>query len=181
MLTSIFRPHELAWLISHVCIQLFGDIERAELEQILGIAAVESGLIHRRQIGGGPARGLWQMEPGSAKSLFDNSLVHNTIRHRKLMRLWLNLDIPHDWSPSLEDLAWHLEHNDRFACAMARLYLTQFPEPLPKTLEDQAATWKAQYNTRRGKGTVKGYMAAWRDCKCDKLVSDFLKATEGLR
>src|SRR5260221_162978 len=52
-----------------------GDLQ-APVELLLGTALQESGLTYRVQLGGGPARGLFQMEPNTHDDIWDNFLKY---------------------------------------------------------------------------------------------------------
>ena len=65
---------DLVPLIRDVCMNLVGHTNFQEVQLLLGTAAVESYFIYRRQLGGGPAVGLWQMESRTARDIFDNYL-----------------------------------------------------------------------------------------------------------
>src|SRR5690606_28309728 len=46
----------------------------AAQQLVLGTAATESGLVHIKQLGTGPALGFWQMEPATYSSLWHDLL-----------------------------------------------------------------------------------------------------------
>ena len=49
--------------------------------------------------------------------------------------------------------------DDKISIAMGRLYLMQLtPDPIPDSLEDQAAYWKKNYNTSAGAGTAQQFI-----------------------
>ena len=137
---------EINALIAEV-VETFGGGEAAA-ELIYRTGKAESGYRTRRQYGGGPARGFWQMEPAT-----ENDIWQNFIAYRPAMKELLeafagaNLD---------------LETNDRYACAMCRIHYMRVSAPLPEAgdLEAQARYWKAHYNTPLGAGTVEHFMEA---------------------
>lgn len=96
---------------------------------LLAIALQESGLEHRRQLprkpGGkpGPARGLWQAEPGGGciRVLSHPATAKHLAPALKALR----------YEPSESRLYEALEHNDVLACVLARLLLWTDPAPLP--------------------------------------------------
>lgn len=53
-----------------------------------------------------------------------------------------------------------LRHNPRLCLIITRLYLMLRPGNIPNTIEERAAMWKAQYNSKAGKGTPKHYLIA---------------------
>ena len=115
-----------------------------ELVYRTGLA--ESGYRTRRQYGGGPARGFWQMEPATERDIWANYIAYR---------------------PGLQGLLDQcgerdLEANDYYACAMCRVHYMRVREALPVAgdLEAQAHYWKAHYNTHLGKGTTEHFVAA---------------------
>ncbi len=124
---------------------------------LLGTALQESKLTHVKQIGGGPALGVYQMEPAT----------HNDI--------WVNYINYKPWLEELilgryvEGARWRLAESDRviydlrYATAMARIHYARRPEPLPDVGDDigMAHYWKDHYNTHLGAGTVEEYLACW--------------------
>lgn len=120
------------------------------VELLAMICAHESlGGKHRRQIGGGPALGIFQIEPVTHNSIWDNS---DTIKSRAA-----KFGIK-------EDVA-NLESNDRYSIWVARHYLLMDRNPLPKTPEAMSVYCKSYWN-RTGKATPEKYLndyRAWRD------------------
>ncbi|MEQ8585141.1 MAG: hypothetical protein RLO01_12710 [Thalassobaculaceae bacterium] len=126
---------------------------RSAAQLLLGTAIHESGgLAHRYQIGG-PALGLFQMEPATFWSLFENYLIY---RRHLFAKVWRLFDKEHPANP-----AHQIADNDRLACAMARVryFRTSHKLPAQDDLAGHAAMWKAVYNTRLGKGTEEKYIA----------------------
>ena len=112
---------------------------------LLAIGLQESGFRHRRQVGGGPARGYWQFEPGPSAA------VHGVLRH--------DASRPHigpvlsqfGYEPTVTSCYAAIEHNDILAACFARLLLFTLPDALPDKGE-------------AGKGWDQ-YLAAWRPGK----------------
>ncbi|WP_157269367.1 hypothetical protein [Azohydromonas aeria] len=123
-------------------------------ELLLGTALKESGLQFRRQIGGGPARGLFQMEPATHDDIWKNFLKYRA----KLADQILGLRA----SPGA-DAIQELTDNDVYAAGMARVHYLRAPAALPAAgnVQAMAAYWKQHYNTVLGAGTVQGYVDAW--------------------
>ncbi len=130
----------------------FGMHSDNAVELLAMICAHESlGGKYRHQVGGGPALGIYQMEPATHDSIWDNS---DTIHGRAL-----NLGIKRDVSK--------LEFDDRYSTFVARCYLAMDKNPLPKTPEAMAEYCKSYWN-RTGKATPDKYLKdlkAWRDGK----------------
>lgn len=161
-------------MITDVC-KALGKYSREAVQLLLGTEAAEGSLVHRVQIGGGPARGLWQMEPETVVSLFENYLRYRPTLYWKTLAMWLDItgDMARQWrsitAPTSRFLAYHLEHDDVFACAMARIKYLPAPAAIPKTVEGQAAYWLRVYNAG-GKGTVEHYICQWEACRCEQLL-----------
>jgi len=173
--TRLIDTKNMVPMIEAVCKGL-GKYSPEAVALLLGTAAAESGLAHRVQIGGGPARGLWQMEPDTAVSLFENYLRFRPTLYWKTLAMWLdiNRDMAGQWgpitSPSKRLLAYHLRSDDVLACALARIKYLPVRTAIPKTLEGQAAYWKQRYNTPTGKGSVEHYLRQWEACLCEQLL-----------
>lgn len=126
----------------------------AAAELLLGTALQESKLVYRRQIGGGPARGLFQMEMPTHDDIFTNYL-----KYRSSLRNAVAL-LKSSPTAKAED---ELTNNDVYAAAMARVLYKRAPKALPKAgdVPAMAAYWKQYYNTPLGAGTVDQYIASW--------------------
>lgn len=111
------------------------------------IAAHESGgFTYARQLGG-PALGLFQMEPRTFRDLCD---------YIDLRDLYIGEFVP--CSP------YCLIFDSAFAAGMARAFFLRFPEPIPE-LDDITglSRYAKQYwNTSLGKATPEQYANAWR-------------------
>jgi hypothetical protein len=123
---------------------------------LLGTAAQESRLgTYVVQLGGGPALGIYQMEPGTHRDIWDNWLSA-----RADLSSLVRLLIAPQPSPFVEQLVTNLA----YATAMTRLHYRRVPAPLPAPddIEGQAEYWKHHYNTSAGRGTVEEYVRSWR-------------------
>lgn len=123
---------------------------------MLGTALAESGLRHIRQLGGGPALGLWQMEPKTHEDIWQSFL-----RYRDTLAAAVE-DTADLGARTPSTMTWNL----RYACAMARVHYMRVQEALPSSVERQATYWKQYYNTPMGQGTVTHYLNAWRSAEC---------------
>ena len=81
---------------------------RAAQELVLGTGIQESGLVFRRQQGGGPAKGLWQMESVTFYDLWNGFVSRNRLLSQNLQSLAQELHPIHN----------ELSNNDLFAAAM---------------------------------------------------------------
>lgn len=167
---QIRNNKQIVPLIRDTCMALLGHANDNEVQLLLGTWAAENGAMHRKQIGGGPARGLFQMEVVTARDIFGNYLRYRYDRHMDLVDTFLEKEDVQFYTPPDTDLAFYLEHYDDFACAMARLHYLRDPEPIPDTLRGRAEYWKRIYNTPAGAGTVEHYLSQWDACKCTKLL-----------
>lgn len=125
-------------------------------ELLMMVSAHESqGFMKRRQDGGGPAKGLCQMEPVAFDDL--------TLRYfpvRPNIRASVMCVLPPGTQMSF-DL---LESDDRFAFAMARAHFLKVPEPIPPHDDLEALSFYAKkyWNSMAGKATPVKYLADYR-------------------
>jgi hypothetical protein len=108
---------------------------------VLGTAAQDSACgKFVVQLKGGPARGIFQMEPDTLDDIYDNYLSYRD-------DLRGSIDA---WLIGAIDKAENLTVNLAYAALMERR-----AEPLPKAddVHGMAAYWKRYYNTVHGKGT----------------------------
>lgn len=124
------------------------------MELLLGTAAAESHFKYTQQLGGGPARGLWQMEPATERDHKEWLKNHPELQQKVL-----------GWKPN------DLKTNQSYACAMARIHYWRVPVKLPAAgdVEGQARYWKRWYNTYLGAGTPEHYIEAWKNLVEGKL------------
>lgn len=124
--------------------------EAAE-ELVLGTALQESGLRYLKQLGDGPALGLWQMEPRTHDDIWLNFLSYEPGLAGRVRSLCA--------TPISEALAGNLW----YAAGMCRVHYFRVAEALPAAgdISAQAGYWKRWYNTPRGAGTVEEYLAKW--------------------
>ena len=127
-------------------------------ELLLGTAAQESGFHYLRQLGNGPALGLWQMEPRTHEDIWKSWLVAKG----DLISAVLSLSV---WEHVTDENAGkELAGNLYYALAMARVHYLRDPEPLPQAgdLLGQAKYWKRVWNTEMGSGTIEQYADSYR-------------------
>ena len=103
---------------------------------------------------GGPACGIFQIEPPTA-----HSIINNYVLHRKPFKDFL---AKYTTEQTIEE---QLVTNIAFQVIIARLVYFPKPQPLPPANDIRAlgGYWKAHYNTPLGKGTV------------DKFVDDYAR------
>jgi len=111
---------------------------------LTGTALAESRAAYVRQVGGGPAVGLWQMEPATHDDCWKNFL--NFPEQSHLAAICTRMLAP-DLSAAAQ-----LTTNLRYACAMARIRFYRASEALPPATDAAglSAYHKAYYNTSLG-------------------------------
>ena len=123
------------------------------VELMLGTAAQESAYgKYRRQLGNGPARGIFQMEPRTFLDIVINFLANKPDLKARIMKL-ANVD---KLDPA------DLETNDVLATCMCRVHYFRVKEPIPIDLQGWATYWKKHYNTVKGKGTDIEFMSNYK-------------------
>lgn len=124
------------------------DSVRARI-MLIAIALQESRIKYRRQLGNGPARGLWQFELGSRAS---RGGVWGVYLHPVSNAHLQKLCTIHKVAFLPEAIYAALETNDIFACGVARLLLWVDAFGLPD-VSDVDGAWKlyAERTWRPGK------------------------------
>jgi hypothetical protein len=131
---------------------------------LAGTLAQESDCFRTRyQDEGGPARGYYQMEPGTHRDIWVNYLS----RHKELVNK-IKIYLPKHINPEKEGFHY-LPFNDRYATAMARVHYLRIKEPLPSAHDEKALAsyWKRHYNTFRGGGTEHEFIEHFNRCVRD--------------
>ena len=154
----MISPTQIKSLIKSTC-EGMGDKFASEdaITLIHETGVVESGYKYLRQLGDGPAKSFWQIEPLSA---VDN--LQHYLKHRKSLMLRCAMvsmiDLKH-WQNNDERL-WSniLEKNISAAIVHCRIKYWRVPKSMPNTLEGRAKYWKKYYNTDQGKGTEEKYI-----------------------
>lgn len=122
---------------------------------VLGTACQESHCgLWLVQLGQGPARGIYQMEPRTHDDLWDRYLIDRPDLAKKVSR-WR---IQYGNGTGAEELVGNLY----YATAMCRIFYLRVAEPIPETLPGQARYYKTYYNTPAGAATEAQYIDAWR-------------------
>ena len=154
----MISPTQIKSLIKSTC-EGMGDKFASEdaITLIHETGLVESGYKYLRQLGDGPAKSFWQIEPLSA---VDN--LQHYLKHRKSLMLRCAMvsmiDLKH-WQNNDERLwANILEKNIAAGIVHCRIKYWRVPKPMPNTLEGRAKYWKKYYNTDQGKGTEEKYI-----------------------
>jgi len=126
--------------------------EAAEELLIMTAAAESLGGQFIYQVGG-PAVGIFQMEPNTHDDIWENYLKYKPA-------LASETDF---WTHSKDSEA--LVYNLAYAILMARIHYLRVAEPLPPAtdIDGLAYYWKKYYNTYLGKGTVRGAKEKYLD------------------
>lgn len=148
-----------------------GLLSQSAINLLLGTCAVESNLGRfDRQVGGGPALGIFQVEPPT------NKLVLDWLLRNKPDLFEIVIDIRGKThvtggivTPDINKAA--LQYNDHYSCAIARCLYLSIPSPLPASDDvlGMAHYWKNHYNSPQGKGTVEDFVEKYK-----RLVEPFL-------
>lgn len=130
-------------------------LDDSVVELLIGTACHESHCgTYLKQIQG-PALGIFQMEPATHDSIWENYLQY---RERLSMAIgWLLFD-QGDMQPDANEMITNLA----YATIMARLQYLPVPEAVPNTLEGQAQYWDDHYNKNPDKGTPEEYIANYQ-------------------
>lgn len=120
---------------------------------LMGTAAQESHLgKYRKQIGGGPALGIFQMEPATFNDIVNNFLRFKPELAAKIEKVGR---MSRFYAPDLEN-------NDLLSICMARVHYSRVKKAIPGNLEGWATYWKRYYNTPLGKGTEEEFIANYK-------------------
>ena len=125
-------------------------------ELVLGTALQESRLQYIKQLGGGPALGVFQMEPNTHDDIWENYLAYQDELAEKVLTLAAPNGGGH---PSANELIGNMW----YAAAMCRIHYRRVPDALPNAgdVPGMAAYWKEHYNTYLGAGTEEEYEENW--------------------
>lgn len=127
---------------------------RAAENLLLGTAAQESHMGRYLKQIHGPARGIYQMEPGTYDDIWRSFLSFQPeigkVVYAFLLKRFNDVD--------------QLAGNLYLATAMARIHYYRVSAALPKTNDvfNQAIYWKKYYNTPRGRGQVADFVDNYR-------------------
>ena len=125
-----------------------GLYSKAAENLVLGTALTESRARYLRQLGGGPALSIWQIEP-----LTHHDLHNNYLNGRRELR-GLVYDLMTD--SAANDFDGELVGNLMYGAAMCRVFYRRIPARLPDEQDAQGMSryWKKYYNTHLGAGTI---------------------------
>lgn len=143
-------------LIIRPTLKHLGLESEAAVELLLGTAIQESRLTYLKQLGEGPALGVYQVEPATHDDAWDNYLVY---------RKELAVKVAQTCNRHRCGRADEMVGNLWYATAMARVHYLRVPHPLPAPgdVDAMAAYWKRWYNTHEGAGTEEEYIENWNE------------------
>ncbi|MGI9503963.1 MAG: hypothetical protein ACR2RE_13020 [Geminicoccaceae bacterium] len=145
-------------LVVRPTLKQIGLYSKAAEELLIGTGLQESRLKYIKQLGRGPALGVFQMEPATYRDIWKNWLRYQPVLMNDLVNMVKSDDQP------LKDRPKEMISNLAFAAAMCRIHYRRVRAPLPKAgdLLGQARYWKKYYNTHLGAGKVSEYTRAYR-------------------
>ena len=126
----------------------------AAVNLVLGTAIQESRLTYLKQLGGGPALGLYQMEPATHEDIWTNYLAYRPEIASRIRSL-----------TAYPQMSGELVGNLWYATGMCRVHYRRVPVALPDAddIEGLAEYWKEHYNTFEGAGTVEEFIENWNE------------------
>jgi len=145
-------------LIKDVCVQLGEKYAKAEaLDIVYATGLVESKYEYIEQIGAGPARSFWQVEPETA---VDNCKNFISVRPELMQRAAdiLGIDPYHFIDPQPDNWDWILRTNIAAGVLHCRIKYWRVPEAIEPSPEGLAKYWKQHYNTVEGAGSVEHFL-----------------------
>lgn len=124
------------------------------VDLLMMISAHESHLgTYLKQVGG-PALGVFQMEPATFSDIFENYLKYDRQMLRRVSGYFVKNYDPEPW-----EMTWNL----KVAIVMARVHFLRNPQKIPLDTEGQARYAKKWWNTSEGKATADDYHKAYLD------------------
>lgn len=136
-----------------------GMYSEAAEQLVMGTISQESEGTFLKQIGGGPALGIIQMEPATHKDIWLNFLKYTDCLGGDIREL-----ISAEADESYESRGYpdelELMTNLKYAVAMCRVHYWRKPQSLPdaNNINGLAEYWKEHYNTFKGAGTVRQFV-----------------------
>ncbi len=162
---------QLRHLIFRICYEMgdkFGTKDAIQL--VLETGLVESRYKYLTQLGDGPAKSFWQVEPATAVDNLQHYLKHRKGLLAKCVEVsYVDLKYWQDYSEPL--WAEILERSLAAAIIHCRLKYWRVPKRMPNTLEGRAKYWKQYYNSSQGAGSEEKYIETIRDIR--GVLGDF--------
>jgi len=131
---------------------------------LLATAAIESKCGYYIKQVGGPALGIWQMEPLTHDDIWSECDALYDDLGEEITNLTLDCDIG--------AVSSCLVHSPKYACAMARLKYSMDPKPLPdyNNIRQVYDYYKRIYNTPLGASTYEKFKQAWLYHKLNEIM-----------
>lgn len=143
-------PNQLRTEIIRPVLQHIGLWSETAENLVLYTACQESNLRFIKQLGNGPALGIYQMEPLTHDDIWANFLAYRPKSFVDKIANFRN----RGYIPFITRPCDEMVGNLFYATAMCRVHYYRRPESLPANdLESLAKYWKRFYNTPLGKGT----------------------------
>lgn len=135
---------------------------------LIGTCAQESRMgLYRVQKGGGPALGIFQMEPNTAADIWASFLIYRESLAREIRGMLAASD----------DLIPPLRTNDLYACAMARVEFDRAKPPLPAFGDlDAMADYYLRFYNRGGKATAAEFKTNFQNACPAKVIAELWPA-----
>ena len=150
-------PTQLRHEVVRPALEWIDLYSKAAEDLLMGTAAQESRLQYLKQLGTGPALGIFQMEPATHDDIWDNYLAYNP----ELASQVRGLASQHKWTANP---ARELVGNLMYAAAMSRVFYRRIKAALPEQgdVAGMARYWKNFYNTSLGAGTEEEFVRNYR-------------------
>lgn len=144
----MINPTQFRDLIVIPACKTLGWLSDDAVNLLMGTAMQESLLQHLKQLGGGPALGLFQMEPDTHLDIWQNWLKYQPETRWIILN---HLGARHGIDCLRYDLI--------YMTMMARVHYRRVREALPADVDGYARYWKRYFNTPLGAGTEDEFKA----------------------
>jgi hypothetical protein len=150
-----WTPHTFVAQVIRPALRQIHLYSAAAEQLLLGTAIQESRLKYVVQQPHGPARGYFQMEPGTHDDIWKSFLHYHKHLAARVNSLLSKAESPHKFAA--------LKTNHKYAAAMCRVHYFRVSTALPHLNDIQAMAeyWKTYYNSEEGGGTVDEYVLNW--------------------
>lgn len=147
---------QLLELVIRPTLKKLGLHSEAAEQLVIGTIWQESRGEYIKQLGGGPALGLAQMEPATHDDIWRNYLAYKRTLANNITELASMQCLGDGMIPDANELISNLN----YAVAMCRVHYLRVKAPLPKAgdVAGMAAYWKQYYNTPLGAGTAQEFV-----------------------
>jgi len=146
-------PNHLLRYVIRPVLESLGLHSVAAERLVLGTACQESECGRWLVQVGGPALGIYQMEPATYDSLWLDFLAYQPRLAPKVKQFCSGLVLN-----SSREMIWNLA----YATAMCRVHYYRDPQLIPTDLPGQAEYYKRVYNTAAGAATPEQYRKNWQ-------------------